>query len=216
MASESTLRDGNLRSAPRPTGATATGRSVDEPSFLISAPAVSLPKGGGAIRGIGETFAANPETGSATFSIPLPVSPGRGFNPQLTLGYDSGNPKGLFGFGWSLALRAVSRSTENGTGLPRYAGDHDTFLTSGAENLVPVLDANDRIVDDTASVPGFVIRRYRPRVEASFARIERWTRALDGTSTGARSPQTTCCRSSERIPCRASRIRSMPRASSAG
>jgi RHS repeat-associated protein len=181
MASESTLRDGHLSGAQRPSAATAIGRSGDEPSFFVSAPAVNLPKGGGAIRGIGETFAANPATGSATFSIPLPVSPGRGgFTPQLTLGYDSGNPNGLFGFGWELALRAVSRSTENGNGLPRYAGDHDTFLISGAENLVPALDANNRLVDDTTSVPGFAIRRYRPRVEGSFARIERWTRARDG------------------------------------
>jgi hypothetical protein len=30
------------------------------PSFLTTPPTVSLPKGGGAIRGIGENFAANP------------------------------------------------------------------------------------------------------------------------------------------------------------
>ncbi len=32
----------------------------------ISAPAISLPKGGGAIRGIGEKFAANPVTGTGS------------------------------------------------------------------------------------------------------------------------------------------------------
>src|SRR6187549_773238 len=31
----------------------------------VTAPAISLPKGGGAIRGIGEKFAANPVTGSS-------------------------------------------------------------------------------------------------------------------------------------------------------
>ena len=36
----------------------------------ISAPAISLPKGGGAIRGIGEKFAANPVTGTGSMSVP--------------------------------------------------------------------------------------------------------------------------------------------------
>lgn len=40
-------------------------------------PAVSLPKGGGAIRGIGEKFTANPATG--TLGVPIPVSPDREF-----------------------------------------------------------------------------------------------------------------------------------------
>ena len=33
-------------------------------NFAVSAPTISLPKGGGAIRGIGEKFAANPVTGT--------------------------------------------------------------------------------------------------------------------------------------------------------
>src|SRR5262245_56574196 len=83
----------------------------DKPSFTVLAPAIALPKGGGAIRGIGEKFAANPVTGSARFSIPLPASPGRGgFGPELTLSYDSGSGNGAFGFGWSVPLPAISRA----------------------------------------------------------------------------------------------------------
>ncbi len=37
------------------------GKSEEKKGF--SAPSISLPKGGGAIRGIGEKFAANPVTG---------------------------------------------------------------------------------------------------------------------------------------------------------
>ena len=60
-----------------------------------------------AIRGIGEKFAANPVTGTGSFSIPLSASPGRGgFGPQLSLSYDSGSGNGPFGFGWSLAIPA--------------------------------------------------------------------------------------------------------------
>ncbi len=68
-------------------------------------PAITLPKGGGAIRGTGEKFAANPMTGTGSMSVPIATSPGRsGFGPQLSLAYDSGAGDGQFGFGWSLSL----------------------------------------------------------------------------------------------------------------
>jgi hypothetical protein len=115
----------------------------------FEAPAVSLPKGGGAIRGMGEKFAANPVNGSATCSIP--VSPGRsGFGPRLSLRYDSGSGNGPFGFGWSLGRPATTRKTDKG--LPRYTDETDTFLLSGAEDLVPVLDAAGAIDDDRPSL----------------------------------------------------------------
>ena len=58
---------------------------------LIQAPTISLPNGGGAIKGIGEKFTANPVTGTGSMSVPISVSPGRGgFSPQLSLSYDSG------------------------------------------------------------------------------------------------------------------------------
>lgn len=51
-----------------------------------STPTIQLPKGGGAIRGIGEKFAANPVTGTGSMSVPIATSPGRsGFGPQLPL-----------------------------------------------------------------------------------------------------------------------------------
>ena len=68
-------------------------------------PAVTVPKGGGAIRGIGEKFTSNPVTGAGSMSVPIAVSPGRsGFGPQLSLSYDSGAGNGPFGIGWSLGL----------------------------------------------------------------------------------------------------------------
>src|SRR5438552_8857851 len=84
-----------------------------------SSPAVTLPKGGGAIRGIGEKFGANPVTGTGSMTVPLAVSPGRGgFGPQLFLSYDSAAGNGPFGLGWSLGLPAITRKTDKG--LPRY------------------------------------------------------------------------------------------------
>jgi hypothetical protein len=80
--------------------------------FGVSAPALTLPKGGGAIRGIGEELAANPVTGTGSMSVPIASSPGRsGFGPQLSLTCDSGAGNGPFGFGWSLSLPSITRKT---------------------------------------------------------------------------------------------------------
>ena len=49
-------------------------------------PAITVPRGGGAIRGIGEKFAANSVTGTGAMTVPIATSPGRsGFGPQLDL-----------------------------------------------------------------------------------------------------------------------------------
>jgi len=152
-------------------------------------PAISLPKGGGAIRGIGEKFAANPVTGTAALIVPLPTSPGRsGFGPQLSLSYDSGAGNGPFGFGWSLSLPAITRKTDKG--LPRYwdSEESDVFILSGAEDLVPVLvEANSdwhREELPTRLLDGedYRVQRYRPRIEGLFARVERWTNLQTGES----------------------------------
>jgi hypothetical protein len=67
-------------------------------------PLISLPKGGGVIRGIGEKFAANPVTRTGFMRVPIATSPGRlGFGPQLSLSYDSGAANSAFGFGWILS-----------------------------------------------------------------------------------------------------------------
>jgi Salmonella virulence plasmid 65kDa B protein len=71
-----------------PSDARAAAPSDDK--FRINAPQISLPKGGGAIRGVDEKFAANTVTGSGSMTVPIPTSPGRSsFGPQLSLSYDS-------------------------------------------------------------------------------------------------------------------------------
>ncbi len=153
-----------------------------EKPFAVSAPQVSLPKGGGALRGIGEKFAANPVTGTGSLTVPIALSPGRsGFGPQLSLSYNSGAGNGPFGLGWSLSLPAITRRTDKG--LPQYddAGESDIFILSGAEDLVPLLveDASEWIRNPVQR-DGYVVWQYRPRIEGLFARIERWTRQSDG------------------------------------
>lgn len=158
-----------------PSGQTSPGQSQSGP------PSISLPKGGGAISGIGEKFSANPATGTGSMSVPVATSPGRsGFGPQLSLGYDSGSGNSAFGFGWNLSLSAITRKTSKG--LPRYddADESDVFILAGAEDLVPLLGSDGRRQQDCDSVPGYTLQSYRPRVEGLFARIERWTRRADG------------------------------------
>lgn len=162
----------------------AKGSSSPDPGG--AQPRISLPSGGGAIRGIGEKFTAIPLTGTGSLTVPIATSPGRnGFGPALALYYDSGAGNGPFGFGWRLALPSIARRTDKG--LPRYRDEEegDTFLLSGAEDLVPVLvqDGQDDWVRET--IPprdGYRIEAYRPRIEGLFARIERWTRQSDGDS----------------------------------
>lgn len=164
--------------------------NANKDSFAVSAPAITLPKGGGAIRGIGEKFSVNPVSGTGSMSVPIATSPGRsGFGPQLSLSYDSGAGNGPFSFGWNLSVPSVTRKTDKG--LPQYfdAQDSDIFILSGAEDLVPVYrqdaagvwvrDVHDNLVIHEDDIDGYRVRRYRPRIEGLFARIERWTRISD-------------------------------------
>src|SRR6266576_5029227 len=136
---------------------------------------------------MGEKFAANPVTGTGSMTVPIATSPGRsGFGAQLSLSYDSGAGNGPYGFGWSLSLPSITRNTNKG--LPKYedADESDVFILSGAEDLVPVFkinstsgefvkDAKGKFFYDEFSSDGYLVRRYRPRIEGLFARIERWT-----------------------------------------
>src|SRR5258708_30590401 len=122
----------------------------------ISVPSLSLPKGWGAIKGIGEKFSANLVTGTGSLSVPIFTTPSRSdFYPKLSLSYDSGTGTGSFGLGWNLSIPSIIRKTDKG--LPRYqdAEDSDIFILSEAEDLVPVFTQNG---NDW-------VRPYRPRVE---------------------------------------------------
>ena len=127
---------------------------------------ISLPKGGGALSGIGEKFSPDLFTGTGNFTVPIALPPGRnGFQPNLSLVYSTGNGNGAFGFGWSLSVPGVTRKTSKG--IPRYIDNPtdpkaDVFILSGAEDLVPVDGAPSGA------------QRYRPRTEGLFALVDRF------------------------------------------
>jgi hypothetical protein len=119
---------------------------------------IAHPTGGGAIKGLGETFAPDLHTGTGNLSVPIALPKGRaGFQPELTLVYSTGQGNGPFGLGWVLSVPGVSRDTAKR--VPVYDDDADVFLLSGAEQLVPLPSPS----------PGAI--RYRPRTEGLFARI---------------------------------------------
>ncbi|MHC1764911.1 MAG: SpvB/TcaC N-terminal domain-containing protein [Verrucomicrobiia bacterium] len=134
-------------------------------------------------------------------TVPIATSPARsGFGPELSLNYDSGAGNGPFGFGWSLSLQSITRKTDKG--LPKYADgeESDGFILSGAEDLVPVFEkdvAGEWLLENgrhvihekprTVDSVTYLVRRYRPRIEGLFARVERWSNREDPTDVFWRS-----------------------------
>jgi RHS repeat-associated protein len=159
----------------------------ESPYFKSAAPAISLPKGGGALKGIDEKLSVNAINGTAGLEVALPLTPGRnGFTPALSLSYNSGSGNSPFGLGWNLGLPSIRRRTDKQ--LPRYNddADSDVFLLAGAEDLIPQLYEaspgswqHDEAVKNVAIPSGTstvteacLVKRYRPRIEGLFARIE--------------------------------------------
>ncbi len=128
---------------------------------------ISNPQGGGAQSGLGEKFSPDLFTGTGNFSVPIAVPPGRnGFQPDLALGYSSGNGNGIFGMGWAIGIPGITRKTSKG--IPIYNDRTDIFILSGAEDLVPVQYFKD--------ISGGITHEktlYQPRTEGLFARIIR-------------------------------------------
>jgi RHS repeat-associated protein len=146
------------------------------PYYKSAAPAIALPKGGGAIRGIDEKFTVNAVNGTASVEIPLPLTGGRGgFSPALSISYSSGGGNGICGLGWNLGLPSIQRKTDKR--LPEYDDAHesDVFLLAGAEDLIPELDAQGNRLISTEGM--YTVKKYRPRIEGLFARIEQISQA---------------------------------------
>ncbi|MHC8331196.1 SpvB/TcaC N-terminal domain-containing protein [Pseudomonas sp. LB3P25] len=143
----------------------------------------TLPKGGGAIQGIGHGLGAVGSSGTATCEIPLPVSPGRGYAPALALRYSSAQGNGMFGLGWTLSLTTVARRTH--LGVPAYTDD-DLFVGPSGAVWLPERDKTTGAIQSTHKTCGVGeqqvqhdVVRYRPRIEADFDLIEHWSSATD-------------------------------------
>lgn len=152
----------------------------DQPSAIAQP---SLPKGGGAIQSIGGSWGDIGTSGAASLEIPLPLSPGRGYAPALTLSYHSTVSNGLFGMGWSLGHGCVARRTSKG--VPRY-DDDDVIVGPDGTVWLPERDAAGAplftLVDKYRGLlldRVYQVIRHFPRIEGDFARIEHWRADAD-------------------------------------
>ncbi len=134
----------------------------------IEAQSISLPKGGGAITGIGESFSPSEFSGTASMSIPIATSSCRDAEPSLALQYSSGAGNGPFGLGFSLSTPAISRATNKGT--PNY-NETDHFVIDGGNYLVP-LKNKPRL--ETLDGQEYRVQLYAPRQLNDFSLIEYW------------------------------------------
>jgi RHS repeat-associated protein len=169
-------RSGGLgdRSVSRPERFDRPSAPIEHTATPVAAP--ELPRPGGLPSRSGESFRTSPVTGSAALSVPLPFSPGRGGAPDLAVGYDSSGRPGVFGYGWDLPVPRISRRTDRG--LPRYRDESDVFMLADSEDLVP---ADAAPVLRTVAGAEYEVRRFMPRIEGAFTRIERWTNTADAT-----------------------------------
>ncbi|XZF16151.1 SpvB/TcaC N-terminal domain-containing protein [Chitinophagaceae bacterium MMS25-I14] len=151
------------------------GGGEQSPYYKSQMPEISLPKGGGALKGIDEKFSVNAINGTAGLQVGFPLTPGRGgFTPSLGVSYSSGGGNSEFGLGWGMSLPAIQRRTDKQ--LPQYKDEleSDVFLLAGAEDLVPLYNDDGSIAAEDVTDNGSVyhVKRYRPRIEGLFARIE--------------------------------------------
>lgn len=171
----------NAAAGQRPSSTSFPSNNISESKFnAFEITPVNLPKGGGAIKGIEEKFQVNSVSGTSSFEISIPLSPSRhGFVPAVGLNYNSGSGNSAFGLGWNLGVPGIARKTEKL--LPQYKDEEesDTFILSGAEDLIPLLEEDNDgwthyEVQKTDNGVAFTVKRYRPRIEGMFAVIEKW------------------------------------------
>jgi len=107
-----------------------TASSLAAAALALAAPAqasnglepthISLPSGPGSIEGLGRNFAPSLASGTASYGVDIAVPPSAGgFEPHVSLDYDSSGGVTELGMGWRLSgLPRIRRRTENG--LPRF------------------------------------------------------------------------------------------------
>lgn len=148
----------------------STDQSPAQKGIQVQKP--SLQKGGGSVQGMGETFASNEFSGSASMTIPIPASPCRGFEPSMSLNYSSGNGNASFGMGWELSTPEITRRTSKE--IPKYTDD-DTYLYTADDYLIPIMDKKGKrkIGSETIAKITYEIHYYQPRSQSHFDKIER-------------------------------------------
>ncbi|MGV8004209.1 SpvB/TcaC N-terminal domain-containing protein [Photorhabdus temperata subsp. temperata] len=143
----------------------------------ISITELSLPKGGGALKGLDAELNTAGVSGMVALTVPLPISSGRGYAPSLSLQYSSGQGNSEFGAGWQLQLLKISRRTQKG--VPNYGsgidktGKIDQFVGPNGELLISMEEkVKKNTVNSEDISASYNITRYCSRSESNFIRFE--------------------------------------------
>ena len=107
----------------------APGLARAESTPPIQPESLTLPKGPGSLKGLGESFAPNLATGTGNYSVPLEVPPSL-LAPALALRYSGGTGRTKVGVGFRLPVLHIYRTTDKG--LPEFTPS-DRFAVSGPE-----------------------------------------------------------------------------------
>jgi RHS repeat-associated protein len=127
--------------------------------------AQSVPASGGDIRGLGETFQPDLNSGVGQFAVPIELPPGVvNLQPALSFTYNTGAGNGPLGLGWNLGIPSITRRLA--IGVPTYQPGEDAFVYGGSQLL--------------EIAPG----AYRAAIENGF---ERFTRLGEGWEVRERS-----------------------------
>lgn len=148
-----------------------TGNNISQESN-ISVNKIAFPTGGGGIKSIGDSFNSNLFSGAGTYSIPIPVTAARGFEPKLNITYSSGGGNGIFGLGFTLSLSKISINTSSN--IPKYDGtdkyqlDGEALVKQNSTTAIPN-PRNDQHNGQTCQVS-----LYLPKIKIIFSQIEYW------------------------------------------
>lgn len=121
----------------------------------------------------------DPRTGNANIEVSIPLSAGRGgFQPSLGLVYTSSGRNTPFGVGWSMSgLPNISLNLKDG--FPKYDGTEQYIF--GGQELVPwLIQEAENWRARTDETEFFRIEYFRPKIEGSFNRFEKWTNKTSG------------------------------------
>lgn len=134
---------------------------------------------------IGKSWGAVGPTGEASLTLQLPLSAGRGWNPQLSLSYSNQSGNGPFGVGWSLGIAQISRRTSKG--VPSYTDD-DEIIGHDGEVWMPERDDSGaqkwrlESAYNGVDIGEHRVVRYYPRIETGYALRERWQSTASGST----------------------------------
>lgn len=146
-------------------------------SSKISIQEISLPKGGGAVTSVGDAFQTSPFSGTGSYSIPIPLTPARGLEPELKLTYESSRGNSPFGLGFDVGLPYIGIIMRYG--VPLYNGKEKYAFNEGVE-FIPLTETppggEPVIVRRTETENGstYSVTSFLQQEEEAFTLIEQW------------------------------------------